>query len=538
MACGCFAGFFNRLASDEEDLNRSHTGPPRPPIRRRSVISIRRKGGQGADNLLEAGRWIYRLVCTEDVEKVYTLQRQLGKGSFATVYLAQHKETGFTRAVKKICKPKGSCNSEVLSEIYALMDLDHPHIIRLSRMYDGEQFLYIVSELCTGPSLFQRIADGPMSEQEQGRALRHILKALRCCHAHYMGHYDIKPDNFMYAEPDLFSLKMIDLGFSSSFIHGCSDFKGSYNYMAPEVHGGIYGPEADIWSCSVLMFEMATRKNFVPSSTQKSAVSELVRRQTWIKGKYDQVKKSFGVSDNFMSLLVQMLRIDRHMRITAADALAHPYIVHTYKKDDARSEEMEKAVLVLQSMVTMFESFGAETVFVRAVLLVLVHLVAYSSDETRANRRAYAMLDRMGVSEISEEAIEAGFANYGLEVPENLHEAFSAVALHDGYITYSDFLAATLPQTLRCREDLCLRAFTLLDRNRDGVIGSDDLESIFLSRDEQSSEDFQTLIGEAMQEAAGTSENPNLNFEDFLKLVLGGRQLIPSPAPTVRTPRA
>merc|ERR1719461_186319 len=142
------------------------------------------------------------------------------------------------------------------------------------------------------------------------------------------------------------------------------------------------------------------------------------------------------------------------------------------------------------------------------------------------------MLDRMGVGEISEEAIEAAFAVHGLAVPGNLHEAFTAVAFHDGYITYGDFLAATLPRKLRCRKDLCQRVFKLLDRNRDGVIDYQDLESIFLSRDERGSHSYKRLIRQAMEAAAGTCHAPKLNLEGFLKLVLGGRQVI-NPGPWI-----
>lgn len=56
-----------------------------------------------------------------------------------------------------------------------------------------------------------------MTEYDASVALRHMLKALQCCHSQYRGHYDIKPENFMYAKKDLADLLMIDLGLSSGF---------------------------------------------------------------------------------------------------------------------------------------------------------------------------------------------------------------------------------------------------------------------------------------------------------------------------------
>merc|ERR1712032_1198893 len=136
---------------------------------------------------------------------------------------------------------------------------------------------------------------------------------------------------------------------------------------------------------------------------------------------------------------------------------------------------------------------------------------------------------------ISEEAIEHSLAMHGFEVPEDLHEAFSAVALDNGYVTYKWFLAATMPRSLRCRQDLCRRAFTLLDQNRDGVIDIDDLESVFLSKDEQDSHTYKTLIRNALEEAAlressdALSADPKLDFEAFSRLVLAGSQVIDTP---------
>eukprot|EP00972_Heterocapsa_arctica_P110679 16295825-Heterocapsa_arctica.AAC.1 len=72
-----------------------------------------------------------------------------------------------------------------------------------------------------------------MSEFDASLALRHMLKALQCCHSHYRGHYDIKPENFMYASKDLNNLQMVDLGMSSGFDVQTRQIKGTATYMAP-----------------------------------------------------------------------------------------------------------------------------------------------------------------------------------------------------------------------------------------------------------------------------------------------------------------
>lgn len=145
----------------------------------------------------------------------------------------KHKQLGFYGAAKKI--PRLADNhGELMNEIRALRELDHPHIIRLLQVYNERDFIYLVQELCSGPSLFDRIIENQrLSEQEAARALRHMLKALLCCHVRYIGHYDIKPENFMYKGENRDVLKMIDLGLSGGFKR-TDDQVGTQVYSAPD----------------------------------------------------------------------------------------------------------------------------------------------------------------------------------------------------------------------------------------------------------------------------------------------------------------
>merc|ERR1712183_1237130 len=109
--------------------------------------------------------------------------------------------------------------------------------------------------------------------------------------------------------------------------------------------------------------------------------------------------------------------------------------------------------------------------------------------------------------------------NYGLAIPANIDDAFRAVDLNqNGYITYGNFLSATLPLSLRCREDLCQRVFHLLDRNHDGFIDQDDLMATFLSKERMRDREFCKLCRSAITEVSGSSEKLRLNFEEFLSI--------------------
>lgn len=80
-----------------------------------------------------------------------------------------------------------------VNEVHALMELDHPHIVKLVEYFDDETEVILIFELCEGPDLFDRIVDvitsqGTFDEYEAGRLLRHMLKAVLGCHANYIVH--------------------------------------------------------------------------------------------------------------------------------------------------------------------------------------------------------------------------------------------------------------------------------------------------------------------------------------------------------------
>jgi len=135
------------------------------------------------------------------------------------------------------------------------------------------------------------------------------------------------------------------------------------------------------------------------------------------------------------------------------------------------------------------------------------------------------MLDGCGMGELSVDLIEEALPKYNIGVPPGIDDIFKGVDLNqDSYITYGDFLAATLPHSLRCKEDLCRMVFSRLDQNRDGFIDSDDLVTVFLSdkSGEKSDERNLELCREALAEVASCDEVDRIDFAKFFDLMKGG----------------
>ena len=81
------------------------------------------------------------------------------KGAYGEVRKAIHKITGMLRAVKIIAKLQTNKNEldRITNEVTILQKLDHPNIIKIFEFYEDDRFFYIVTELCTGGELFEKI---------------------------------------------------------------------------------------------------------------------------------------------------------------------------------------------------------------------------------------------------------------------------------------------------------------------------------------------------------------------------------------------
>lgn len=94
--------------------------------------------------------------------------------------------------------------------------LDHPHILNVFEYFETDTHLYIVTELCTGGELFDKILEKKtFSEAEAAHIMEQILSAVVFCHGHGIVHRDLKPENTLYAtkKPDSI-IRVIDFGTS------------------------------------------------------------------------------------------------------------------------------------------------------------------------------------------------------------------------------------------------------------------------------------------------------------------------------------
>ena len=152
------------------------------------------------------------------VDDRYDIHEILGQGSFSTVRRATHISSQIDRAVKIIAKNSITSSQQLMlvDEVETLKALDHPNIIQVIEIIEDRSKLNIVTELCTGGELFDRILNSqPFTENAAASFMYQILSGLIHIHSCGYVHRDLKPENILLLNTSANSpLKIIDFGVS------------------------------------------------------------------------------------------------------------------------------------------------------------------------------------------------------------------------------------------------------------------------------------------------------------------------------------
>ena len=175
----------------------------------------------------------------------YTIIKELGSGSFATVHLVEHKTTKVVRAMKAIKKGAGFDNDEdneleIINEINILMKLDHPNIVKIFEFYNSPTPYYLITEYYEGGSLFDLINKNKAFTEIQASYIMHqLFSVVNYCHKMKIIHRDLKPENILVNknENGFVKIKICEFGTSLCFKRGEIQDKivGSIYYIEPEV---------------------------------------------------------------------------------------------------------------------------------------------------------------------------------------------------------------------------------------------------------------------------------------------------------------
>ena len=159
------------------------------------------------------------------------------------------------------------------------------------------------------------------------------LGALHYLHTNDIAHRDLKLENFIFdtAEEDA-ELKLIDFGFSRQYLEGgdkMHDTVGTCYYLAPEVLGKDYTESSDLWSLGVVVYMMVTGECPFGGQANSEIIGNIKKQAKNPAAMHSYFQKrlaKMGVTDPAISFLLGLLTVDPEKRLTAAQALKHPWI--------------------------------------------------------------------------------------------------------------------------------------------------------------------------------------------------------------------
>lgn len=261
-----------------------------------------------------------------DVEHKYQIDpRVLGTGYQGSVRRCFDRATGEQYAIKSVRKVGPAVEPGVLArEIGVLRGMEHRNIVRLVDVCEDAEYLHIVTDLCEGGELFDKLAerrsrggDGRapcFAEDEAARILRQLLLAVSHMHERGVVHRDIKPENIVFEAASSNSpIKIIDFGLARTHRRGdppMTSIVGTPYYIAPEVLRRRYDKSCDLWSVGLVAYTMLCGCSASVESGQLC-----FPHREWS-----------GVSAQAVDFVHWLLKVDPRERMTAHEALNHPWI--------------------------------------------------------------------------------------------------------------------------------------------------------------------------------------------------------------------
>ncbi|XP_015231700.1 calcium/calmodulin-dependent protein kinase type II delta 2 chain isoform X1 [Cyprinodon tularosa] len=319
-------------------------------------------------------------ICTRFTDE-YQLFEELGKGAFSVVRRCVKISSGQEYAAKIINTKKLSARDHQKLEREARICrlLKHPNIVRLHDSISEEGFHYLVFDLVTGGELFEDIvAREYYSEADASHCIQQILESVHHCHVNGIVHRDLKPENLLLASKlKGAAVKLADFGLAIE-VQGDQQawfgFAGTPGYLSPEVlRKDPYGKPVDMWACGVILYILLVGYPPFWDEDQHRLYQQIKA------GAYDFPSPEWDtVTPEAKDLINKMLTINPSKRITAAEALKHPWICQ---------RSTVASMMHRQETVECLKKFNARRKLKGAILTTLLVTRNFSAAKSLLNKK-------------------------------------------------------------------------------------------------------------------------------------------------------
>ncbi|XP_032634176.1 calcium/calmodulin-dependent protein kinase type II subunit gamma isoform X5 [Mauremys reevesii] len=324
----------------------------------------------------------------------YQLYEELGKGAFSVVRRCVKKNSSQEYAAKIINTKKLSARDHQKLEREARICrlLKHPNIVRLHDSISEEGFHYLVFDLVTGGELFEDIvAREYYSEADASHCIHQILESVNHIHQHDIVHRDLKPENLLLASKcKSAAVKLADFGLAIE-VQGEQQawfgFAGTPGYLSPEVlRKDPYGKPVDIWACGVILYILLVGYPPFWDEDQHKLYQQIKA------GAYDFPSPEWDtVTPEAKNLINQMLTINPAKRITADQALKHPWVCQ---------RSTVASMMHRQETVECLRKFNARRKLKGAILTTMLVSRNFSATKSLLNKKSDGVKKRKSSSSV------------------------------------------------------------------------------------------------------------------------------------------
>ena len=309
----------------------------------------------------------FRLVGTK-VSR-YEVKNVLGKGGMGVVYKAHDVELQRNIALKFL-PPAYSHDEEARKrftrEARAASGLDHPNVCTIYEIGQSDNGqVFIAMAYYKGDTLSRMVSTGPVDSHSVAEYAKQIASGLQAAHSNHIVHRDIKPSNILVTETG--TVKILDFGIAKmndQQLTKTGATLGTIGYMSPErIRGNASGPESDIWSLGVLMYQMLTGRQPFRSSTQEAIMYKILNEEP---AYHEDLPP--GTPDYLQAIIQRALAKEVHHRYASMSEVMNDLATpNEVTQPIQRPRKKKQAVPLLNRQVTT-----AAALAVLAVLLLLV----------------------------------------------------------------------------------------------------------------------------------------------------------------------
>ncbi|OMJ66784.1 hypothetical protein SteCoe_36256 [Stentor coeruleus] len=407
-----------------------------------------------------------------NVREDYLIGNKIFEGRYGAVYEATCKLTKVKRAIKliPISNSQSSSTKSICHEVNILMELDHINIIKIVDAYLENKFLNIVTELCTGGNILERIVEETVfSENKAAELTMQINSALIYIHDQGIVHRNISSETILFDNHSPNSiLKLVSFGKSKHYDKAIKTLVKTTHtiYTAPEVISGEINTKSDIWSLGVLLYVMLSGLTPFEERKEDEIVVEVATQEVSFESKI--WKKT---SPEAVDLIKKMLEKNHENRISAKKIKDHPWIIK-YTSSDTQYKRISKCSTRNLSQMMHTSKFK------KAIQSFMLRRLTFSSEINKLNL-IFRGIDENGDGVLAVNEIKKSFEEAHIVI-ENIDELFNKIDVDEnGLVSYSEFILAFVDWENELSTEKLQSAFKCFDKNGDGLISESELNEIF-----------------------------------------------------------